>query len=97
MTTPSQPTPPIPTAPETAKPLGIAKLIALIGDENIQFQNVMANLLRVDNPKHRRCSKITVTIAPEVGQELAAAAMAEQPPRKTGLILWFDTDKIPKL
>lgn len=75
--------------------LGISELVRLIGDENIQVQNVMANLVKVDNPKHAQCSKITVTIAPDIGQEICAAVVAEQKPRKTGLILWFDTDKIP--
>lgn len=82
--------------PEKTKPLGIAELIRRIGDENIQFQNVMHNLTAVQNPKHGKHSTITMAIAPDIGQELAAAAAAHQTPRKTGLVLWIDTDKLNK-
>lgn len=75
--------------------MNIIELLSHVGAENIQVQNVMHNLVRVDNPKHHQCSKITVTISPEIGQEISAAVFAEQPPRTTGLILWIPTDKLP--
>jgi len=78
---------------ENTEPLGISKLVALIGDENIQFQNLAHNTTHVSNPKHRRHSAITFNCAPDIGQEFAAALACGQTPRKTGLIIWFDTDK----
>ncbi len=78
------------------KPLGISELVRLIGDENITIQNVAHNTTGVKNPKHGNHSAITFNTDPAIGQEFAAALACGQTPRKTGLILWFDTDKIPK-
>lgn len=73
--------------------LGISALVAAIGDENIEVENVGANATFIQRKKD--CTAITFNTSHANGQEQIAYAF-EMKPKRIGLVLWFDADKLPE-
>lgn len=77
-----------------SNPIPISKLVALIGDENIQVQNVAHNMTAANNGK--KIATITFATSPEHCQKMMRAAAGIQS-NLVGLVLWFPADKLPPL
>lgn len=75
-----------------SEPLGISKLVAMIGDENIQVQNILANA--TDFKDGKKAATITFTTAPATVQELMQASVAGRKSKIVGLVLWFPADRL---
>jgi hypothetical protein len=76
-----------------SKPLGISELVRLIGDENIEVQN-LANNARNFNQR-KGYSDITFSTSPENGQQVAQFMMGKKPD-KVALVIWFPRNKLPE-
>lgn len=74
-------------------PLGISELVRIVGDENIQVQNLAHNLS--DARQLKDCCKLTFTTSKEHGQKLMKQA-AGIDSNLVALILWMPADKLPK-
>ncbi len=75
------------------EPLPISRLVALIGDENIQVQNVAHNMSGARKMKDHYL--VTFATAPEHGLELMNSAALGTPSKLIGLVLWFPANKLP--
>lgn len=72
----------------------LSELILAVGDENITFQNLQANLAGVTNGK--RDSTISFYTDKGNGQNLATCAAIGGTPKMTGLIVWLPSDAVEK-
>lgn len=64
--------------------MSLTKVLSLIGDENISYQNIESSALKMKaNKKYKDCE---ITIATEFDMLNGCG--------KTGLIVWVDTDKL---
>lgn len=71
----------------------LSKLIQIVGDENIEVQNLAENMASMNaNKKH---STIAFRASPEKGNQIAKAACGLTS-NVVGLVLWLPSDKIPK-
>jgi hypothetical protein len=78
---------------QSKKPLGISELVALVGDENIQVQNLGHNMTNASKGKDR--GLITFATSPEHCQQLMQTAAGIES-NLVGLVLWIPADKLPK-
>lgn len=75
------------------EPLGISKLVALVGDDNITVQNLLANA--TDFKDGKKGATITFAAPPDHVQELMQASVMGRKSKVVGLVLWLPTDKLP--
>lgn len=78
-----------------SKPLGISELVAKIGDENIQVQNIASNMTAGNNGKNQ--STLTFATSPEHCSDQMKAAAGVGKPKYVGLLLWIPSEIIDRI
>lgn len=73
-----------------SKPLGISELVARVGDENIQVQNIGHNMTAANNGK--KMATITFATSPEHCQQMMRLGAGIKS-SIVGLVLWMPADK----
>jgi len=73
----------------------LSEIIARVGDENIQLQNLQRDLVSVDTGK--KDGKITFTTERSKTLNLAACCVNGDKPQFTGLVLWLPTELVNAL
>lgn len=75
--------------------MNIEDLIKHVGSENLMVQSVSNTT--VDAKVHRSTGLTHLTIATnQYTPDDLLAAMAGLPPKKVGLVLWIDRDRLPE-
>lgn len=76
------------------KPLPISELVRLVGDDNIQVQNLLQNC--TDLRKGKKLSTITFATDPKMVHEFIEAGIGGRS-KVVGLVLWMPAEKIDEI
>lgn len=71
----------------------LSELIAIVGDDNVKFQNLDVDLVAADLEGAH--GTITFATDPKKVQERALRAFVDKPTSDLALIVWIPKDKIP--
>lgn len=73
----------------------LSELIAFVGDDNVEFQNLGANIVNAVATKDRG-DKITFMGPPGHGIDAALGASSGIKSKYVGLVVWLPREKLPQ-
>lgn len=73
----------------------LSELIAAIGDDKIEMQNLQRDHVSLDNGK--RGATIKFATSPVIVRDMMEADLVGRKPKKIGLVIWIDSEKADQL